>query len=125
MTCKDCLHCEACTDMIESLGYTVGGDGFNAEKRCTCFTARSEWVHLPCKIGDNVYCIFENKVCIANVLAFYIDKVGIICELKISLDGELPTAPCSVCHIDRDSYTDNDIYLTREEAEKALEGETE
>ncbi len=125
MTCKDCLHCEACTDMIESLGYTVGGDGFNAEKRCKCFTARSEWVHLPCKIGDNVYCIFENKVCIANVLAFYIDKVGIICELKISLDGELPTAPCSVCHIDRDSYTDNDIYLTREEAEKALEGETE
>ena len=22
MTCKDCLHCEACTDMVESLGYT-------------------------------------------------------------------------------------------------------
>ena len=125
MTCKECLHCEACTDMIEALGYTVGGDGFNAEKRCKCFTARSEWVHLPCKIGDNVYCIFENKVCIANVLAFYIDKVGIICELKISLNGELPTAPCSVCHIDRDSYTDNDICLTREEAEKALKGKTE
>ena len=47
MTCKDCLHREACTDVIESLGYTVGGDGFNAEKRCKCFTARSEWVHLP------------------------------------------------------------------------------
>lgn len=49
MTCKDCLHREACTDVIESLGYTVGGDVFNAEKRCKCFTNRSEWVHLPCK----------------------------------------------------------------------------
>lgn len=54
MTCKECLHCEACTDMIESLGYTVGGDGFNAEKRCKCFTARSEWIHLPCSI-DKVF----------------------------------------------------------------------
>lgn len=89
--------------------------------KCNSFTNRSEWVHLPCKVEDNVYCIFENKVCIANVLAFYIDKVGIICELKISLNRELPTAPASVCHIDRDSYTNNDIYLTREEAEKALE----
>lgn len=47
MTCKDCLHYEACTDMIESLGHTLGGDGPNAEKRCKCFTDRSEWVRLP------------------------------------------------------------------------------
>ena len=75
----------------------------------------------PCKVGDYVYCIFENKVCLASVIAFYIDKVGIIVELRISLNDERPTAPCAVCHIDRDSYSDNDIYLTREEAEKALE----
>ena len=114
MTCKNCLYYKRC----KKLGI------FNVETLSACedFTDRSEWVHLPCKVGDDVYCIFENKVCIANVLALYIDKVGIICELQISLNGELPTAPCSVCHIDRDSYTDNDIYLTREEAEKALEG---
>ena len=100
--------------------YDFDGEMY-ADSGCEDFTDRSEWVHLPCKVGDNVYCIFENKVCIANVLAFYIDKVGIICELKISLNGELPTAPCSVCHIDRDSYTDKDICLTREAAEKALE----
>lgn len=121
MTCKDCLHREACNGWKIS---EVLRERLLAMNRCDCkcFTDRSEWVHLPCKVGDDVYCIFENKVCIANVLALYIDKVGIICELQISLNGELPTAPCSVCHIDRDSYTDNDIYLTREEAEKALEG---
>ena len=111
--CIDCLHYERC----KKLGI------FNVETLIVCedFTDRAELVHLPCNVGDNVYCIFGNKVCIANVLAFYIDKVGIICELKISLNGELPTALCSVCHIDRESYTNNDIYLTREEAEKALE----
>ncbi len=123
MTCKDCLHYEACKGTYDILDTTCSGE-FDYEefaRSCKNFTDRSEWIHLPCKIGDNVYCIFENNVCIANVLAFYIDKVGIICELKISLNGKLPTAPCSVCHIDRDSYTDNDICLTREEAEKALE----
>lgn len=118
MTCKDCLHYESCCYWLSKEKKHLNCDeGFT----CDDFTDRSEWVHLPCKVGDYVYCIFENKVCIANVLALYIDKVGIICELKISLNEELPTAPCSVCHIDRDSYTDNDIYLTREEAEKALE----
>ena len=122
MTCKDCLHYEACCYWLNKEKKHLNcDDGFI----CDNFAARSEWVHLPCNIGDNVYCIFENKVCIANVLAFYIDKVGIICELKISLNGEHPTAPCSVCHIDRDSYTDNDICLTREEAEKALAGNTQ
>lgn len=126
MTCKDCLHYESHKHFFNSPNYKKDFDDYfkdkDIEHKCPEFTNRSEWVHLPCKVGDDVYCIFENKVCIANVLALYIDKVGIICELQISLNGELPTAPCSVCHIDRDSYTDNDIYLTREEAEKALEG---
>ena len=57
----------------------------------------------PCAVGDYVYCIFENKVRLASVLSFYINKVGIIVDLKISLNGKLPTAPSAVCHIDRDS----------------------
>ncbi len=40
MTCKDCLHYERC----KKLGI------FNVETLSVCedFTARSEWVHLPC-----------------------------------------------------------------------------
>lgn len=120
MSCRDYLHFKACYEMA----CANEAEEFNTlfANKCGDFDDRSEWVHLPCEVGDYVYCIFENKVCIANVLAFYIDKVGIICELRISLNGELPTAPGSVCHIDRDSYTDNDIYLTSEEAERSLEG---
>ncbi len=41
MTCKDCLHYEACTT----------SDGYI----CETFSDKSEWVHLPCKKGDKVY----------------------------------------------------------------------
>lgn len=74
----------------------------------------------PCNVGDTVYVIHDDKVRQAVILAFYIDKVGINCELKISMNGENPTAPCCVTIIDKDTYTDNDIYLTREDAKKAL-----
>lgn len=45
MTCKDCLHYERC----KKLGI------FNVETLSVCedFTDRSEWVHLPCKLGDH------------------------------------------------------------------------
>lgn len=47
MTCKDCLHYERC----KKLGI------FNVETLSVCedFTDRSEWIHLPCKVGGTVY----------------------------------------------------------------------
>ena len=47
MTCKDCLHYERC----KKLGI------FNVETLSVCedFSDRSEWVHLPCKVGDKIY----------------------------------------------------------------------
>lgn len=116
MTCKDCLHYEACTDMIESLGYTVGGDGFNAEKRCKCFADRSEWVHLPCKVGDIVWYItgvHHSLIKSARVEEILINETGIR-ELNVSTENGW--------------YFQNDItifYNTSEEAEKALDGKNE
>lgn len=40
MTCKDCLHYSVCP-YKNSLDITLA-------TRCDNFTARSEWVHLPC-----------------------------------------------------------------------------
>lgn len=121
MTCKDCLHCEACTDMIESLGYTVGGDGFNAEVRCKCFSDRSEWVHLPCKVGDTVYFIelefndkirnFEPKIHRTTVKGYTVNARYILYHTRKGNDFT-------------DSMLGKTVFLTREEAEKALEGET-
>ena len=50
MTCKDCLHYEACKGTYDILDTTCSGE-FDYEeyaRNCNNFTVRSEWVHLPC-----------------------------------------------------------------------------
>ena len=49
MTCKDCIHQEACAQFIKN-------DGDDDVSNWKCFTPISEWVYLPLKVGDKVYC---------------------------------------------------------------------
>lgn len=50
LTCKDCLHNDACTDMLEALGFKVDGDGF-----CDCVNG----VNGP--IEDNYFCSYGER----------------------------------------------------------------
>ena len=47
MTCKDCLHYEACENK------------FLPEEPCKMFSGKSGWVHLPCKAGDTIFMPWE------------------------------------------------------------------
>lgn len=53
MTCKDCLHYEACKGTYSSakgnggILYEFDGEMYG-DSGCEDFTDRSEWVHLPC-----------------------------------------------------------------------------
>ena len=102
MTCKDCLHYEACDNFLLP---------FELDETCSKFTNKSEWVHLPCKVGDIVYCFAP---------CFDIDhhpKLKVI-EKEII---ELKTiATIFGLNFDIDSIGKT-VFLTREEAEKALE----
>ena len=42
-TCKNCLHNNACVDMLQALGFTVDGDGYLADKRCRIFKDKNEY----------------------------------------------------------------------------------
>lgn len=44
MTCKDCLHYEACSAHYSNIDIAEIPDDIP----CDNFTNRSEWVHLPC-----------------------------------------------------------------------------
>ena len=107
MNCKDCLG--------NYLGYCKL-DCLCPEK-CENFQARSLWVKLPCKAGDKVYVIYNGYVTFAYVLAFYIDKDGGMFDLCIKTKEEYAVDFKKV--IDK-SYTFSDIFLTREDAERAL-----
>lgn len=71
----------------------------------------------PVKVGGIVWVIYNKCVTPANVMAVYIDKSGGMFDLKILTEGLKST-------INKD-YTFDMVYLTKEQAEKALKGGAE
>lgn len=113
MTCKDCFHYERC----KKLGI------FNLETLSVCedFTARSEWVHLPCKLGDTVY-YFDGAYYLKNKSMWKVTPIKVTeFSTKVGRSGKL--YPLSIiANGTRYPLTSigKTIFLTREKAEKAL-----
>lgn len=122
MTCKDCLHREACNGWKIS---EVLRERLLAMNRCDCkcFTDRSKWVHLPCKVGDTVY-YFDGAYYLKNKSMWKIKPIKVTeFSTKIGRSGKL--YPLSIiANGTRYPLTSigKRLFLTREEAEKALEG---
>ena len=110
MTCKDCLHYEVC--------YYHDFDG------CEHFKDKSEWVHLPVKVGDEVWVIDEYDEYVSGVMFLSISNGYLIASPYVYGREE----NCLEYHAEA---TDEEMetplrvyrkfYLTKEEAEKALE----
>lgn len=113
MTCKDCLHYVPC-----------GGASWEKVTDCPKFTPRNEWVHLPCKMGAFVF-VPWNWDGAEGVAISRIDEIQIIDaknrwmfhidmesddELFIQTFGSWKLGEC----------IGESVFLTREEAEKAL-----
>lgn len=108
MTYKDCLHYEVCCYWLNKEKKHLNcDDGFI----CDNFTNRSQWVHLPCKVGDKVWYI--------TGIGHNLIKPAIVNEIIIDGKGIKDLYVCGNGHNFENSF---DIFhLTREEAEKALE----
>lgn len=105
-TCKECLHFEVCQfHLDEKTTMTVN--------ECVHFKDKSKFVELPCKVGDTVYFLCRNLetyewyICekeiysinvYDNSIFFYISPICFFVEMEIGVR----------------------LFLTKEEAEKAL-----
>ena len=104
-SCKDCLHYEVCLNMLRT---------FDEKILCSKFIDRSEWVHLPCKVGDTIYEVFMNHLP-PFIQETTIEKIIITSKglrIKLSRNSVYETSI---------SALGKTIFFTREEAEKALE----
>lgn len=111
--CKDCLHYEACKGTYDTIVETIDTDSFDHEHYadtyyCDNFTDRSEWVHLPCKVGDVVYQTDEVRLYKDTIRKIDISSIGTIYYTE------------SIAFDER--AIGKSIFLTSEEAEKALKG---
>lgn len=104
MTCKDCLHYEACDRLAVS--YNI------MQVRtcvCKCFSDKSEWFHFPIKDSKTAYYVVG-----------YGDNARVIEELICGW-GVKDGRP-SVIDTCGDLYEiDTEVFLTKEDAEKEVE----
>ena len=108
-TCKDCLHYEACNAHYSNIDIAEIPDDIP----CDNFTNRSEWLHLPCKVGDKLYKVvpdFAKPRGNMTVQEYTVSGIGI---------NVFVSNPYNAFGVHRIGA---DVFLTREEAEKALEG---
>ena len=110
--CIDCLHYKACNAHYSN--YDIADIPDDIE--CTHFTDRSEWVHLPCRLNlpQELYrYMFDDDY----------NKIVVKCKV-----GEVTGYGFELIHYDGRRWKygydriGKTVFLTREEAEKALEG---
>ena len=123
MNCRDCLHFKACYEMAKA----NEAEEFNTlfANQCEDFTDRSEWVHLPCKVGDTVYSFCD---CFGVILPYFVETFNVSYYDKNTTVWQYE-ANCT--NNEEDELLDSidfevedigkTVFLTREEAERALE----
>ena len=116
MTCKDCIHYEACHDMYyeEHATRHFDPEKHNAEKECGYFKDRSRFVELPCKVGDTLFVPTRNLVSEYKIVSFHVCGEGRWYRTNV-IKGIL-TRLIS----DNVEFIGKTAFLTREEAEQAL-----
>ena len=100
MTCKDCIYYKVC----------------EADGVCTEFSDISKWVHLPCKVGDVVYQVTRNFISEFRVRFIEIATCG-----NLFLHTDLISGIVYTGEVFSESDIGKTVFLTREEAEKALQ----
>lgn len=124
--CKDCLGFEFCLDRLGTTKYydnVIAAN--NVEELCQKFKDRNRFVELPCNIGNTLYMLNRNK---SNIQEMTLDKPDIRCHcvkddefaccMPICNDKE--NGICAYRFRFDFSEIGKTVFLTREEAERAL-----
>ena len=124
-TCNDCLHYDVCavkrkmnTIKVYINGKSVTTDFIESvvEKRCKHFKDKSRYIELPCKVGDVMYQVTRNFISEFRVRFVEIATCG-----NLFLHTDLISGIVYTGEVFSESDIGKTVFLTREEAEKALE----
>ena len=102
MKCENCFHAGVCLHRINYEDYDC---------ECANYKDKSLIVELPCKVGDKVYILIDES---EKFGGSYIKEEKVT---EISTAGRIWTDDC---YYDSDDVGKN-VFLSREEAERALE----
>ena len=129
MTCKDCIHYTVCKALEEQVGMIDA-------RQCGCYKDKSRFIELPCNEGDMVYIVerqYDNGHKTIKSSPKVYGEIHVV-EGRYGYNKKHPFfSPVKVCYrIVRRAFKisylkdfGKSVFLTREEAEKALEGRRE
>jgi hypothetical protein len=104
--CKTCIHEKVCEKSKHIENYRIGD--------CENYKDETRFIELPCKVGDAVYVIYNNKVIKGKTISLEIviekDNISFIAGVNFF---------CSIS-MNKGFTFGNNVFLTKEEAEKAL-----
>ena len=109
-TCKDCLHCEACTAFSKIIH-----SARDVETGCEYFKDRSLFLELPCRPGTHLWRIttpYRGEPKVTEFIVRNFRTAGKRRQLQLEVQA------LNVPGTNWMRY--QDFYLTAEEAEKAL-----
>lgn len=110
MTCKDCINYDWCKDQAGNTGYY---NGLSVENMCKGFKDKSQYIKLPCKVWDTVYVKMQfGGYAEAEVRDYTYFITHGFCVVLTSKKFDKQNIPFS--------EFGKTVFLTREEAEKAL-----
>ena len=119
MIYKDCIHYEACKDIYYPMStYDEEAKAFDESDSCDgCqfYSDKSRFVELPCKVGDVVYQVTRNFISEFRVRFVEIATCG-----NLFLHTDLISGIIYTGDVFSESDIGKTVFLTREEAEKAL-----
>ena len=100
--CGNCIHFAVCEP------HTTANESFPEVDGCPVFKDKSRYIELPCAVGDTVYCIdiIRHKTIIKPKVVDFVFTLPFLAESK----GEIL----------REKDFGKTVFLTKEEAEKAL-----
>ena len=106
MTCRDCIHYEVCKEQDAMLGENKIDELVGVENHCEYFKPKSRFIELPCEVGQTVW-VIERGIPEEKYIFFvpmFITSYG---ERQFDLSFNADAIGKTV-------------FLSREEAEKAL-----
>lgn len=116
-SCKDCLIADICykyKDMRD--GKKTYSEYFGEDTYCEHFKDRNQFVELPCKIGDTIFAITERK---RNGKWNKVVVERVVNGIEIGRGGFMTVRSGTTVTVFL-SDLGKTVFLTREEAERAL-----
>lgn len=118
MTCKDCIHYEVCLEEAKSKNESLNDfDIEGIEDFCRFSKPKSRYIELPCAVGDTVWFEMFGQIEFATI---YCCRGDIMHNGFVITDANAKTIYGTEVAFDG-KCIGKTVFLTREEAEKALE----